>query len=168
MKFKDHEEIEGIYKAWFNEMKKKLSGQGPYFLGNKVPFITNPDFKPKPIISNSIRAQVYNLHKKDPEYWSTLRLSAKFSINAARIESIICQKSYEETIKLSDSNREFVEKMESHILTARQSIQIRDSNTVVKELEPRPLLVAVPENYNLTLQVRVIYLFQGQTEYCWS
>lgn len=153
MNYKSKEEIESSYRSWFTEMKERLSGHGPYFLGLKTPFPSNAEFKPKPIISNNIRSQVYSLHKKDPNYWTVLRLSSKFSINASRIDSILRQKAYEDSIKLSESNREYVDKMESHMLIARQSVQIKESDTSLKKREPRPMFVAIPENYSLTLKV---------------
>lgn len=153
MKFKSKEEIDSSYRSWLTEMKERLNGHGPYFLGLKTPFFSNAEFRPKPIISNNIRSQVYGLHKKDPKYWTVLRLSSKFSINSSRVESIIRQKTYEDCIKISELNREYVGKMESHLLIARQSVQIKESDTTVKDREPRPMLLAVPENYSLTLKV---------------
>lgn len=153
MSFKSKSEIETEYTKWLGEIKTKLGIQGHYYLGQKGPFPNNTEFKPKAAISNSIRSQVYQLHIKDSNYWSNLRLSSRFNINVARIESIIRQKAYEASLNIGEENKEFVRRMESHILMARQSVQVRDENIVIKEREPRPALVIVPENYSIKLQV---------------
>lgn len=156
---KTHIERKAGFKQWLAEIKRKLTEQptGPFLLGASRPFAHNPEFAPRPPITEALRDRLYQLYTTEPSNWTPRKLSAAFKVSIPRIKAIIKIKEREiKTIaegKLKP-DQEYVQKMEE-ILGAQAPVQVEPELTRDNSISAhvRPTFVAIPENSDISPEV---------------
>jgi len=92
-------------------------------MGGNVPFPANPSFKPPPPLSDALKTMLYALYLSDPSTYNVRKLSEKFGISVARVESVLRLKELEESWRKEGQELQtgFLAGMERHLLARQPS-----------------------------------------------
>lgn len=138
------------YPLWLKKIHERLAvGSGPVFLGGRTPFPYNPEFRPRPPLSDSFQNLVFSVWVGEPTKWTPRQLSIRFKISIERVKAIIKLKLLQRKMEAEGFQvpSEYVESMERHLGASEprsaEMDSTNDRRAIAHNIKSR--LIAVPE-----------------------
>ncbi|KAI8064642.1 eukaryotic mitochondrial regulator protein-domain-containing protein [Gongronella butleri] len=121
------------------------------YLGN-TPFPNNPQFQPRPPLSDARREEVYQLYLSDPETWTIRQLAVKYGYSLKRIEAILKLKQSEKDMEANGVTlqRQFAKGMEQYMGADQPVAELQEPLIDIFPNVGKPRMELLEENQPFT------------------